>query len=297
MKKIFSAAIIFITLIFMIPVASPSEFSASADSVVSGFIDDADIFSDDEEEVLNKFIDETSEKLDLNIIICAAGSRLSASDYQKEAFSESSYNDMFGKNTDGVFYFMDLTGDSPAYDFIFISGKAVAFYEKNIDRMFDEIFAYMPPSSVSDYSYHTDELINAALTFLKELEKYDRSDDVVSYYDDVTNEYYKYKNGKTVIKKGPPPSRRLFPLVYALPIGFVVALVYYCSTKSKYKFKFSANPRVYVANNESSFSRRADNFIRTYTTKTKIETSSGSRSSHHSSGGGGSHHHGGGRHR
>ncbi len=297
MKKLLNSALIFITLLFIIPIAVPSEFSAGAVSVASEFIDDADIFSDDEEEVLNKFIDETSEKLDLNIIICAAGSRLSSSDAQKEEFSESSYNDMFGKNTDGVFYFMDLTGDSPAYDFIFTSGKAVPFYEPNMDRMFDNIFAHMPSSSVSDYSYYTDDLINVALTFLKELEKYDRSDDVVSYYDDVTNEYYKYKNGKTVIKKGPPPSRRLFPLVYALPIGFVGALVYYCSTKSKYKFKFSANPRVYVANNESSFSRRADNFIRTYTTKTKIETSSGSRSSHHSSGGGGSHHHGGGRHR
>lgn len=296
MKKLLNSALIFIALLFIIPIAVPSELSASAVSATSEFIDDADIFSDDEEEVLNKFIDETSEKLDLNIIICAAGSRLSSSDAQKEAFSESSYNDMFGKNTDGVFYFMDLTGDSPAYDFIFTSGKAVPFYEPNMDRMFDNIFAHMPPSSVSDYSYYTDDLINAALTFLKELEKYDRSDDVVSYYDDVTRENYKYKDGKTVIRKGPLPIKRLFPLVYALPSGLIVALVYYCATKSKYKFKFSANPRVYVANNESSFHRRADNFIRTYTTKTKIETSSSHGGSHHSSGGG-SHHHGGGRHR
>ncbi len=298
MKRILSSALIFMTLLFVFSVAAPTEFSAYADSAASRFIDDADVFSAEEEEVLNQFIVETAEKLDLNIIICAAGSRLSASDYRKEEFSESSYNDMFGKNTDGVFYFMDLTGDSPAYDFIFTSGKAVAFYEKNIDRMFDEIFVHMPPSSVSDYSYHKDELINAALTFLKELEKYDRSDRSVSYYDRETNEYYKYKNGKTVIKNGPPPIRRLFPIVFALPVGIIAALIYYYSTKSKYKFKFSANPRVYVASNESAFHRRSDNFIRTYTIKTKIETSNSGGGSHHrSGGGGGSHHHGGGRHR
>ena len=295
MKKIFGAAFVFITLLIIIPMTAISEFPANAASGKSGFIDDADIFSDDEEEILNKYIDETSEKLDLNIVICAAGSRLSSSDYQKEAVSESSYNDMFGKNSDGVFYFMDLTGDSPAYDFIFTSGKAVPFYEKNTDRMFDEIFIHMPPSSVSDYSYYTEDLINGALTFLKELEKYDRSDDYVTYYDEETREQYKYKDGKTVIKSGPPLSRRLFTLVFVLPAGFIAALIFYCSTKSRYKFKFSANPRVYVSDRESVFHRRSDNFIRTYTTKTKIETSSGSGGSHHS--GGGSHHHGGGRHR
>lgn len=296
MKKIFNAAIIFMTLLFVIPVSAPTEFSASADSTNCGFIDDADIFSDDEEEVLNKFIGETAEKLDLNIIICAAGPRLSSSDYQKEEFSENFYNEIFMEDTDGVFYFMDLTGDSPAYDFIFTSGKAVPFYEENTDRMFDEIFAHMPPSSVSDYSYYTDDLINAALTFLQELEKYDRSDDSVSYYDPETEEYYKYKDGKTTIKNGPPLTRRLLPIVFAVPVGFIAALIYYFVTKNRYKFKFSANPRVYVSENESSFQRRSDNFIRTYTIKTKIETSHSGGGSHHG-GGGGSHHHGGGRHR
>ncbi len=98
-----------------------------------------------------------------------------------------------------------------------------------------------------------------------------------------------------MISKEPPLRKRLTILLFALPAGAVAAIIYYFSIKSTYKFKASMNPNVYVSSEDTRFVRREDRFIRTYTTKTKIETSSGG--GHGGGGGGGGGHGGGGSHR
>lgn len=249
-----------------------------------GFFDDYML------EGLTMLVQEKAEKLDMNIYIYIAGREcIGYSDYRTECFSDDSYDEIYGEDTDGVFYFMDFSGKKPAYDYISTSGKAVLMYEDNIQSIHKACQALMPPSSVSDYSEYTDDVANAVGQFLSQLDYYYKEKPSGYYHDSSSDKYFYYKGDDLQITYGPPLSVRMMPLIFAVPAGIVAAFIFYLVTKSKYKFKTSANPVNYVSHDETQFTRREDRFIRTYTTKTKIERSSGG-----SSGGGGGHSHSGG---
>lgn len=300
MKKIMTSLISLLMILVVLPVIS---VTASAENYVKGwdgnadnscFFDAADLFTKSQEEELTEKVRETAQKLKMNIIVFAAGPSYSMSDASTENFADSAYDETFGKDTDGVFFFMDLTGDVPAYDYISTSGKAVLYYQDHISDMFDKINTYLP-SSGSDYSLHTDDFADAVVCFLGQLSEYHGKKSY--YYDSDSGKYFYYKNGELMITQKPPLRKRMIVLVFALPVGIIAAIVYYFSIKSKYKFKASVNPNVYVSSEDTRFTRREDRFIRTYTTRTKIETSSGGSGGHSSGGGGGGGHGGGGSHR
>lgn len=297
MKKLAIAAITLFMTIFTLPVvpmsASAKENNAagwSGDSSKSMFIDNADLFTESEEEDITEEIQEASEKLELNIIILAAGSDYYMGDEQTERFSDDSYDQTFGEDTDGVFYFMDFTGKQPAYDYISPSGKGMVYYKSHIDDILDEVYYYLPSSDLDPADY-TDDIKDAISCFLGQLSEYSNSDSY--YYDDYSERYYYYEDDELVITRSKPFKARLKALVFALPIGLIAALIYFFVMKHVYKFKSSANPNVYVSSEDIRFIHREDRFIRTYTTKRKIETSSGGGSR----GGGGGGGRGGGRHR
>ncbi|MDE7104988.1 MAG: hypothetical protein K2O36_03820, partial [Ruminococcus sp.] len=140
------------------------------------------------------------------------------------------------------------------------------------------------------------DIASALSQFLTQIDYYYNNKNLTYYKDSSSDKYYYYKNDELVISDKPPFVKRLTILLFAIPAGLITALVYFFATKSRYKFKASANPAVYVSHDETNFTQRDDRFIRTYTTKSKIERSSGGSSS----GGGHSHsggHGGGGRHR
>lgn len=296
MKKFVTAAFTLLMTILTLPVvpvsASAKENNAagwSGDSSKSLFIDNADLFTESEEEEITEEIQEASEKLELNIIILAAGSEYYMGDEQTERFSDDSYDQTFGADTDGVFYFMDFTGKQPAYDCISPSGKGMVYYKSHIDDILDEVYYYLPSSDLDPADY-TDDIKDAISCFLGLLSEYSNSDSY--YYDDYSERYYYYEDDELVITRSKPFKARLKALVFALPIGLIAALIYFFVMKHVYKFKSSANPNVYVSSEDTRFIHREDRFIRTYTTKRKIETSSGGGS--RGGGGGGR---GGGRHR
>ncbi len=299
MKKFVTAAFTLLMTLIMLPVM-PISASASenyhqgwnGDASASRFIDNVDFFSDSEEAEINKKVQETAEKLEMNIIVLAAGYEYNMSDEQTEIFCDSSYDTTYGNDTDGVFFFMDFTGKKPAYDYISTSGKAVLFYQDYIDEIFDAVNSYLP-SSNSDYTQHTDEIEEGIYCFLGQLSEYQGSKSY--YYDSDSGKYFQYKDGKLIITTSKPLRARLKALVAALPIGAIAGLIFFFATKSAYKFKNSANPNVYVSHEDTRFIHREDRFIRTYTRKTKIESSSGGRSG--GGGGGGGGHGGGGSHR
>lgn len=299
MKKFVTAAFTLLMTLIMLPVM-PISASAkenyhqgwNGDASASKFIDNVDFFSDSEEAEINKKVQETAEKLEMNIIVLAAGYEFHMSDDQTELFCDSSYDSTYGEDTDGVFFFMDFTGKKPAYDYISTSGKAVLFYQDYIDEIFDAVYSYLP-SSDSDYTQHTDEIEEGIYCFLGQLSEYQGSKSY--YYDSDSGKYFQYKDGKLVITTSKPLRARLKALIFAIPIGAVAGLIFFFATKSAYKFKNSANPNVYVSHEDTRFIHREDRFIRTYTRKTKIESSSGSRSG--GGGGGGGGHGGGGSHR
>lgn len=270
-------------------------------SSYSLFFDSADLFSDKEEARLIEAVQDMSEKLELNILIIAGGPEHRMSDYQTEKFCDDTYDDLFGENTDGILLFMDFSGKSPAYDYISTSGRAMLDYDKHLDAIMDSYWDLMPPSTVTDYSKYSDDIAEAVKTFLSSLKYYHGSGDNRIIHDDKTGNYIYFKNGKTVITSSKPLALRLVTLVYGIPIGIIVGLIFFFVTKSHYKFKKSLNPGNYVSRQETNFYRREDRFLRTHTSKVRIQTTTGSGG--HSGGGhsGGGHsggsHGGGGRHR
>ena len=91
------------------------------------------------------------------------------------------------------------------------------------------------------------------------------------------------------------------PFLIGAAIAAVISLIVCLIIARSYKTHKKYEPKNYNAGNQLNFREKSDNFIREYTTKTKIESSSGGS---RSGGGGGvsyhgssSHHGGGSRHR
>lgn len=260
----------------------------------SNFIDNADIIENSDD--ITELIQQTSEELQMNIYVYIAGSSdYNKSDYEIETFADSSYDEIFGEETDGVFYYIDLSGRSPAYDYISTSGKAVLLYQKNIDNIFSQLDNYLPASGQTIYS---EDIENAIEEFLNLLKSYSNKipSSMEYYYDESSGKYMFMKNGEFVVSRNKPITYNLFFMGICIIIGLVTAVIVYFVTKHRYKFKKSQNSMVYVKNEKTVFNKNIDMFIRTYTTKHKIETSSssGSRGGGGHSGGG---HGGGGHHR
>lgn len=264
-------------------------------------IDAPDLFSDKEEARLIKSVQETAEELELNILILIAGPGQYMSDYQTEIYCDDTYEDIFGANSDGIMLFMDFTGKSPAYDYISTSGKAMLDYDRYIDNILDSYWDLMPPSTVSDYKDYSDDIAEAVEIFLDSLEYYHGSGDGRIIHDKEKGNYIYIKNGETVVTRSKPLKAMLPALLYAFPAGVIVGFVFFFTSKSHYKFKKSLNPGSYVSREETNFYRREDRFLRTHTSKTRVQSSSGGgHSGGHSRGGGGhssGSHGGGGRHR
>lgn len=301
MKKVL---IIMITVFALLPLTVSTAFAENLhkdtkiDPSKSVVDDNYGFFDDDMLEGLTMLVQEKAEKLDMNIYVFIAGSECSGyPDYKTECFADDSYDEIYGEDTDGVFYFMDFSGKKPAYDYISTSGKAVLMYEENVQSIHDACQSLMPPSSVEDYSEYADDVANAVGQFLTQLDYYYDESPSGYYHDSSSDKYFYYKGNELQVTYSPPLSVRMKPLIAALPAGIIVAVIFYFVTKSRYKFKTSANPAVYVSHEETQFTRKEDRFIRTYTTKTKIERNSssggggggGGHSSSGGHGGGGSH--------
>lgn len=264
-------------------------------------VDNAGIFDEKTLFSLMEKVQDTSEKLELNIIILLGGPALFMSDSETEAYCNESYDDIFGENSDGIMLFMDFSGKSPAYDYISTSGSARLDYDSRIDNILDSYWDLMPPSTVSDYSAYSSDIAEAVETFLFQLEYYRGKGSGKLFHDEEKDLYIYTEKGETVVTSSKPFRAMLPVLLYAFPVGAVAGVIFFFVTKSHYKFKKSLNSVNYVSRQETNFYRREDRFIRTHTSKTKIETSSGSSGGGGRSGGGGGHsggsHGGGGRHR
>ncbi len=254
----------------------------------SHILDSADKIENPEK--LEKLVQETSEKLRMNIYIYIAGDAdRYRSDYEIECFADDFYDELYGEDTDGVFYYMDLSGRSPAYDYISTSGKAVLIYQKNIKKMFDNINKYLPPSGQTVYA---EDIQNAVQAFLSVLDSYGNTKPkpFEYYHDESSGKYMFMKNGEFVVSEHKPFLFNIALLAVCIVAGLIVAVIVFFVTKYRYRFKKSQNSSVYVKRDKTVFSRKTDTFIRTYTTKRKIETNSGGSRS----GGGGGHSHSGG---
>ncbi len=304
MKRFFSVLAVFAVCLCILPSCALKADAAknyhtgfSGDSGRSRIEDERGIFDDNQSDLdeLNQMIRDTSEKLRMNILIFAAGTP--RNDEATVIFADDSYDEIFGEDTDGVFYYLDLSGKYGLCDHISTSGEAVLKYEKNIDSIFYALDAYLPKSGEE---VREEDIHDAIVAFLGQLEKYaDHHPTTFEYYhDEASGKYFHYSGGELKITKTKPLILYVKPFFMSLAVNFVIMLIVYLIIKSHYKFKSSADPVVYVSTTASRFTQRSDMLTRTYTDKTRIQSSSGGGSGHRSGGGGHSHSggHGGGSH-
>ena len=258
--------------------------------------DRAGIFDDDTEtlEELNILVDKYTGKLAMNICVFLSNTHF-YSDEEVKAFCDSTYDKTYGKDTDGILYFIDLSGSSSPIDHISTSGKAVLLYQKELDNIFRSIDNYLPSGGISA---QPDDVEGAVKEFFHQINKYGNKKPGIfsSYHDKENGRYFYYRGGEFIVSKKRPPSSNFIVLIVSAAVGALTGFISYFSIQSKYKFKSGTNSSVYVSHEESKLTENSDVFIRSYVTKRKIETSSGSvggsGGGSHSSGGG----HGGGSH-
>ncbi|MDE6678493.1 MAG: hypothetical protein K2K02_05580 [Ruminococcus sp.] len=286
--------VVAILVLFIIQSSAKTDISKGFDGnyMKSGFIDNTGLAENPEE--MTKLVRETAEKLEMNIFVYVAGEDdIYRSDYDIECFADDSYDEIFGEDTDGVFYYMDLSGRVPAYDYISASGKAVLLYQNCIDNIFTRLDNYLPASGQTIYPENIEDAVKEFLRAIKDYGKTaPGSNSMTYYYDESSGKYMFMKNGKFVVSNHKPIAYNVILMLVCVVVGLIVAVIVYFATKQRYIFKKSQNSGIYVRNEKTVFHRSTDTFIRSYTTEHKIETSSSSSS--RSSGGGGGHSHSGG---
>ena len=296
MKKFIFSAILVMISVLVFPVNALSANAATnyakgyaGDKSLTGLYDKYGLFDSEEYKEIDEMIDAYSELLEMNIVVFLPDSLyINNSDYETEIFADDTYDEIFGEDTDGVFYYIDISGKSPAYDYLSTSGKAVLWYQDKIDDRTFEGFMIprLPASGEEIVPLQIHEAIAAFCDFLMN-QKNESKSFSRHYKDSSSGKVFYYKNGELYITKGNAPSTVIFITFVSFLIGLVISLITKACIKSHYKFKASTSPDVYVSKQKSQFSVQIDTFLCTHTTRTKIESDS-------SRGGGGGHSHSGG---
>ncbi|MBR6616661.1 MAG: hypothetical protein IKL00_02155 [Oscillospiraceae bacterium] len=262
--------------------------------------------SGDEYDYCLALLQDAADKTGMNVgLVLGAQVR---SEYTIRSLADSSYDTMFGKNTDGLLYYMNLSGAYSPYDYISTSGLGQFYYtnSEKVDRInaiFDRVFPYLTPAGSEDVPGAVEMLAQEIVYYYEE-----GVPDRYYVYDDVYEQYMYLEDGKIVMSSTLPLSHvdlsaiiaKLVMLAFfGIGAGLIVAVIVFFCVKSHYKFKVSLSPTAYINRKNLVIHRQHDNFIRTYTTRVKIESSSGGGRSGGSRGGGRSSggHGGGGRHR
>lgn len=260
----------------------------------SGFLDNTGLVANSDE--LTTLVQQTAQKLEMNIFIYSAGTPDSyRSDYDIERFADGYYDEIYGEDTDGVFYYMDVSGRSPACDHISTSGKAILTYQGNIENIFARLDNYLPSSKETVTAEHIENAVKGFLSALEDYSTY--TPNALEYYhDEKSGKYMFMQNGEFVVSRHKPLIFNISVMIVFIVIGAITAVITYFSIAHHYKFRKSQNPVVYTRNENTHFRRKSDDFIRTYTTKQKIQTNSGGGGGHSGGGGHGGGGHGGGSH-
>ncbi len=255
-------------------------YTISIDNNISLLHDlDNSLSSEEEERLILKII-QTSTNLDGSVaVVITDDIGQDKSDYGVMDFADVYYEDWCGMDTDGILL---LLNNDTKYDWISTSGDFIERYEYDIDYIFDDIWDY-----VTDGEYAT--AVNA---FCGSIEKYNSYNDY-NYNDYSDNDGY---HTEIIIEN-------VFSISFVAIFVIVIAIIIFSSVvTSGYKLSKNKSAANYMLENSLHFSQRSDTYLRTYTTRTRIQSSSsgssgGRRSSgsHRSSGGG--RHGGGGRRR
>lgn len=267
------------------------------DEAVAMVMDDKGLFDSKQIKELNNTLKSCSEELEMSIIVYVSGTYISDEDTPEK--TGNIYDIELGKdNVDGLLLYLDVSGKSPAYDYLSCAGKAgIIFDEDEREKILDEVGAYLPASDLEPDPKMFKEAIEQFCLILATHNDHYKVSKLGFEKDKVKGLYFFDTGSEFYVTEQMAPGALLIRFILSFGIGFLITVIVYFVTKKKYRFKNQTNPSVYVSSDRSTFSERSDTFIRTYTTKHKIESSSsggGHRSGGGHSGGG---HVGSGRHR
>ncbi len=246
-----------------------------------------------------KILQSTADETGWNIAVICGTENLS--DIAIETLCDKSCIELFGEDSDSILYYMDLKGHDPC-DHITTRGLT-QFYITNSDDsrnrlnlVFDALDIYLYPVGSEDVDGAIEEFANQLLYWYDAgiPEKY-------WVYDDVYHEYMHVENGQIVYtSQNPYPDKSIvvFCGIMGGLIGLLIAAIVYAVVKSRYRFKYELSPTNYINKKKVRYRNQYDKFVRTNTTRTRIETDNrgggggGYSGGGHSSGGsgGGSHH-------
>ena len=296
-KRLISAlaSMLVSVLLFALPVSAERQYeNCRANCKV---YDEDGVFDESERLALDEKIQSVSDEIDMYVAVCIRGSNApSYSDNQVMTMADDLYDELFnpqyGVDTDGVLLYLNL---STRYAYISTSGTGQFYYSnaKGNNRIDDMIDSLKPDLRAEDYS-------GAVYQFCSEILKYyHKGIEKGSYHkDENTGEYYWMENGEIV-------HGRKLPMFYgknwtrigliAGGVGLLTALITCLIIRSRYKLVKSLSATNYISDQDTSFYVRDDIFIRTHTSKSRIDSGGsgggGGGFSHMSSGG---HSHGGG---
>ena len=280
------------------------------DSSANAYLcDEAACITDSEFEAAMDEIQETADYIHMNVAVYLGGEPLGAGEYSTITFCDDHYDDMYGINTDGVFLYIDMSGEADLFDYLSTSGLA-QFYYTNAD---DNNRVATIVSDFEEYLPRDAEQVPLAIdNFCRNLQRYYDSgipDHYYTYNSD-NGEYLYYDKSSDSLKSAESyddmprsitSSVSISTLVLAAAaaavITFIISIL--CIRRS-YRFKKSGSTRSYLESGRVQITRHEDRFLREYQTRTRISSESsggsggGGGGSSHSSSSGGSHGGGGG---
>ncbi len=266
--------------------------------------DEAGVLSDTEFEDAMQQLEETSAYTGMNIGLYVGGIPLGSGEDSTIAFCDDFYDELYDINSDGVFLYLDFSGEDDLFDYLSTSGKGQFYYTN------------------SDFESRTDEIISDTEAYLeRDNEKLPQAisafcDDMMRFYDaGVPDKYYTYNEDTDtylILENNAVKEVSELPdsydagldwgmiILISVIVGMIVGTIVLLCINARYKFKTAGSMRNYLENGNVRFTVRTDRFLRQHRSRTKISSESsgggsGGGSSHSSSSGGS--HGGGGGHR
>ncbi len=260
------------------------------------FKDEAELFTDTLSDSIFDNIQETANKIDMNIAVYIGG--VHRSDSATESFTANSSEALFGNGeyVNSIFLYLDFEGDSVSYDYIDTFHDARLYItESDTEDILDDMYDYLPASGET---VEINNVVRAIEVFLNDIEKEKSygANHNACYYNREINKYRYSFFGNIIESKIKPYRGVVLFFVIALISAIVTALVFGNNIKKKYKFRESQNASTYTSNNRITFRVVQDNLLGSHVSKHKIQSDGGGSHGGHGGGGGGSHG-GGGRHR
>ncbi len=263
------------------------------DPADSFIYDEADMLTEQQETELGEKITETAEYINMNILIYVSGTTIGSHSGTVQ-FAEELCLEYFGYDADSIVLYMDLSGhDNPnyaPYDYIYTRNLARFYYSGEsdvsdggrIDAIFDYMNPYLPRCEEDVYS--------ATEAFLNRLEMfYDYGPDpaVEYFYIPDKDMYAVIQDDNTILLQESKPKSWGLAVVIGIVAGLIAAVITFITVKMHYRFKSQPSSLQYMDFENAHLEQKSDMFIRSYQTRTRIQTSSGGGGGGGTSSGGG----------